>query len=184
MGTSTRHIALLRGINVGGKNRLPMADLKAMFARAGCEAASTYVQSGNVVFEADAALASRIPATIQGEIESRCGLSVPVLIRTAEELSRAAANNPFLAEGDDPADLHLVFLADTPSADAAGSLDPERSPPDRFALHGREVYLKCPNGLGRSKLTTGYFDSKLRTVSTIRNWRTVQALLAMSESSC
>jgi uncharacterized protein (DUF1697 family) len=174
------HVALLRGINLGGKNRLSMKDLAALFADAGCSSVATYIQSGNVVFRARAPLAQRIPTLIQEAIEDRFGLEVPVLTRTARELRKVVSENPFLRSGTDASTLHVVFLADRPSSAGVTSLDPDRSPPDCFQVRGREIYLHCPNGFGRSKLSNAYFDSKLGTTSTVRNWRTVQTLLELA----
>ncbi len=173
------HVALLRGINVGGKNKLPMVDLVAMFEAAGGTAVRTYIQSGNVVFEADDGVAGTIPMSIQRAIEARFGHSVPVVTRTADALAAAVAGNPY-AEGDFEASrLSVGFLADRPDAARVAALDPDRSPPDTFAIVGQEIYLHCPNGVARSKLTNAYFDRVLGTVSTFRNWRTTSKLLDM-----
>jgi uncharacterized protein (DUF1697 family) len=177
---SAVHVALLRGINLGGVNRLPMKELAAMFGDAGCSAVEIYIQSGNVVFGAPAALAARVPALIAAAIASRFGHRVPVMTRTAAELAAVAAANPFLRAGADPASLHVVFLAAAPNRAQIAALDPDRSPPDRFAVKGREVYLHCPNGFGRSKLHNDYFESRLGSISTVRNWRTVLKLVEMS----
>jgi uncharacterized protein (DUF1697 family) len=157
-----------------------MKDLASLFVDAGCGSVATYIQSGNVVFRARAPLARRIPDLIRAAIEDRFGLEVPVLTRTAQELRKVVAGNPFLRGGVDASALHVVFLADPPSASALKSLDPDRSPPDCFQVRGREIYLHCPNGFGRSKLSNAYFDSKLCTTSTVRNWRTVQTLLELA----
>src|SRR3990172_4148776 len=109
------HVALLRGIDVGGKNRLPMKDLVAVFGRAGCRDVRTYIQSGNVVFRADRALAPRIPVAIAQAIADRFGLRVPVVTRTAVELCAVARGNPFLKPDADPGALHVAFLADRPT---------------------------------------------------------------------
>jgi uncharacterized protein (DUF1697 family) len=104
-------------------------------------------------------------------------------MRTADELERVTRANPFLGPKVDLAALHVAFLADEPSRAHAAALDPERSPPDRFALVGREIYLHCPGGMARTKLTNQYFDSKLATTSTMRNWNTVLKLLELSQPS-
>jgi len=173
------YVGFLRGVNVGGKNKLPMKDLAAMFVAAGCGEVQTFIQSGNVVFKARPALASKIPALIAGQIADRFGYRTPVVIRTVEEMSDVLVKNPFLGEGVNEDYLHLMFLADTPSARAVSALDPERSPGDKYIVRGRDIYFWLPNGAGNSKLTNAYFDSKLATVSTIRNWRTVNKLLEM-----
>ncbi len=175
-----KYVALLRGINVGGKNGLPMKELAAMFVAAGCSEVTTYIQSGNVVFGAPARVAERLPDEIGRAIAERFGFQAPIVTRTDAEIRRIAEGNPFLADGADPDKLHVVFLADEPSDRAVHSLDARRSPPDRFVVNGSEIYLHCPDGFGRSKLTNGYFDSKLRTVSTVRNWRTVLKLLELT----
>jgi uncharacterized protein (DUF1697 family) len=169
-------LALLRGINVGGKNKLPMRDLSALFVEAGCENVRTFIQSGNVVFTANARVSKNLSGVLAAKIEERFGLRVPVILRTAEQLRDVVSNNPYPHLADM---LHVVFLADRPSPAKIGSLDPHRSPPDTFIVRGQEIYLHLPNGAGNSKLTNAWFDSKLSTVSTARNWRTVNSLLEM-----
>jgi len=176
-----RFIALLRGINVGGKNKLPMKDLVAMFDEAGCVAVRHYIQSGNVVFDAAPALAAKVPALVEKAIDKGFGLRVPVVVRSDKELRAAIAANPFVAEGASPDALHVMFLRDAPAKAKIAALDPDRSPPDTFVVKGREIYLSCPNGVGRSKLTNAWFDTKLATISTSRNWRTVLKLAAMCD---
>jgi uncharacterized protein (DUF1697 family) len=172
---ATRHVALLRGINVGGANRLPMADLREAFEVAGAARVETLQAAGNVLFDAPpgkvAAIASRVEAAL-----ARRGVSSTLVLRTASELRAAAADHPFLARGAVPARCYVAFLASTPSATAAGSLEPDRSPPDAFAVLGREIYLWLPNGAARTRITTAWLDARLGTVSTVRGWATVRAL--------
>jgi uncharacterized protein (DUF1697 family) len=178
--TSGTFVALLRGINVGGKHTLPMKDLVAIFERAGCGDVRHYIQSGNVVFTAAPDLGKRVPELVASSIERKFAMKVPVLVRTAAEIRAVAETNPLLAEGASPESLHVLFLADTPAKKNGAALDPQRSPPDTFVLRGREVYLSCPNGVGRTKLTNSYFDTTLATTSTGRNWRTVLRLVEMA----
>ena len=177
------HIALLRGINVGGRNSLPMAHLVGLFEDAGCERVRTYIQSGNVVFESPVARARLIPAAVTSAIATNLGLDVPIVTRTASELERIVSANPFVAPGTDLGHLHVGFLADRPHAARGSALDPNRSPPDEFTLHGSELYLRCPNGMAHTKLTSAYFDTTLQTVTTIRNWRTTLKLLELTGTS-
>lgn len=174
----SRHVAMLRGINVAGKNRLPMADLVAMFTAAGCTDVTSYIQSGNVVFSAPAKTVRTIGETISAAIARDFELRVPLVLRTAAELADTVANNPF---GPDTSPLHVMFLADRPTAARVAALDPARSPGDRFTVVGRDVYLFCPNGVGNTKLSNAWFDSKLATTSTGRNWNTVLRLLALCD---
>ena len=152
-----------------------------MFEDAGCTAVDTYIQSGNVVFQAEASLAARIPALITREIDDRFGYRVPVVTRTAEDLREVVRENPFLRAGVDQVRLHVAFLAQVPDDLWVADLEPQRSPPDLFQARGRDIFLHCPDGVARTKLTNAYFDSKLTTTITVRNWRTVTALLEMAD---
>jgi uncharacterized protein (DUF1697 family) len=176
------HVALLRGINNMGSRRLPMKDLAAIFEAAGCEDVRTYIQSGNVVYRAGKALARRTPDLVQAAIADEFGFDVPIVVRTAADIEIVASGNPFLAQGADPKTLHVAFLRDRPDRAKIASLDPDRSPFDSFVVRGREIYLHLPNGVAGSKLTTQYFDSRLDTISTARNWRTVLTLQKMARS--
>jgi uncharacterized protein (DUF1697 family) len=169
----------MRGINVGGKNRLPMKDLAAIFEQAGCTDVRTYIQSGNVVFAAAPSAAGAVPARVQREVEAAFGIRSPVITRTARELASVLRAVPFSGAAADESRLHVAFLAGKPTPARAASLDPQRSPGDTFQLVGREVYLSLPNGVARTKLTNDYLDSTLGTVSTVRNWRTVTRLAGM-----
>jgi uncharacterized protein (DUF1697 family) len=176
------YLALLRGINVGGKNKLPMKDLADLFGQAGCRDVRTFIQSGNVIFRADPELSPALPGVITTGIAERFGLRVPVMLRTTEQLVHVVHSNPFIEEGADHNTLHVVFLADQPANQMIEKLDPDRSPPDIYIVRDREIYLRLPNGAGNSKLTNAYFDSKLATISTGRNWRTVTALCELMRS--
>ncbi|MGZ8805200.1 MAG: DUF1697 domain-containing protein [Microbacterium sp.] len=171
-------VALLRGINVGGKNKVPMAALRDLFVTLGHEDVATYIQSGNVVFtstEKPVQAARDIAAGIQDEF----GLAVPVIVRTHAELAKVATVNPYLTAGVDVSKLHVTFLADKPKAAAINDLDPDRSAPDEFTVVGREIFMLLPNGMGRTKLTIDYFERGLGTTATARNWNTVNKLLEL-----
>lgn len=172
----TMHVALLRGINVGGKHKLPMADLVRVFEEAGAADVRTYIQSGNVAFAASARAAKRIAEDVSVAIHERFGFAPPVVVRSAEEMARVLKSNPFAKKGVDAKSLHVGFMERTPTKAAIAGLDPERSPGDRFAIKGRGIYLHLPKGMARTKLTNAYFDSTLGVTSTFRNWRTVAKL--------
>ena len=172
-----RGVALLRGVNLAAHKRMKMADLVAVFEKCGCTEVATYIQSGNVVFTAPAKGIDA--AVLEAAIEKRFGFTAPVVLRTAEELDAAIAANPYPdcdQERDRP---HISFLADEPTAECVGLLDPQRSPGDSFKVLGRELYLLYPTGIANNKLTSQYFDSRLKTTGTARNWRTVLALQEM-----
>ena len=159
-----------------------MQELAALFVQAGCADVRTYIQSGNAIFRAPASLLKELPEFITERIAARFGYRVPIIVRTSGQLARAIRDNPFLQADPSGKTLHVCFLADQPSALAVGSLDPDRSPPDAFRVLNREIYLHLPNGVARSKLTNAYFDAKLSTTSTLRNWATVLKILEMMQA--
>jgi len=174
------YVALLRGINVGGKNLLPMAALVEMFGKVGCTQVKSYIQSGNVIFSATASCAAGLPEELADKIHTKFKFRPPVVLRSAEALAAVAKQNPFLAAGVEEDFLHVGLLADTPAAARVKLLDGNRSPGDRFDIRSSEIYLHLPNGMGKTKLTNAYFDSTLQTVCTFRNWRTVLKLVELS----
>jgi uncharacterized protein (DUF1697 family) len=172
-------VALLRGINVGGKNLLPMRALIDMFIDAGCSDVRTYIASGNVVFAAPQRLAEELPERIGRAIAHHFGFSCVAMVRSAQSVARVVAANPYVAATHDVKQLHVVFLARKPARDAVTTLDPKRSPGDEFTVSGDAIYLRLPAGTATSKLTNAYFDSRLATTSTVRNWNTVLKLADM-----
>ena len=169
--------ALLRGINVGGRTLVPMADLRALLVSIGLEDVTTYIQSGNVVFRTAETGTKSLTAAIERAVAERFGVDVSVLLRTPAQLSGLPGRNPFLPGGRQGA-LHVVFLDRKPKADAVAGLDPDRSPGDRWSVDGREIFLQLPSGSGRSKLTLDWFERRLGVRGTVRNWRTVLELIS------
>jgi uncharacterized protein (DUF1697 family) len=172
--------AFLRGINVGGKNSIPMAELKPALSALGFEDVVTYIQSGNVVFRSPSRAAGDVAADVERQIAQVFGVDVAVLLRTPAQLRKIAADNPFLGKGADLSKLHVVFLDARPGKDAIAKLDPDRSPPDAFSVRGREVYLRLPKGAGRSKLTIDWFERALSVRATARNWKTLGKLIELT----
>jgi uncharacterized protein (DUF1697 family) len=169
----------LRGVNVGGKNRLPMKELVEIVESVGCTEVRNYIQSGNVIFRSTASLAKKVPDLVAAEILRRFGFQTSLVVRTAEQLREVANTNPFLAKGAPPELLSVMFLATKPEPGDIAKLDPNRSAPDEFEVRGDTIFLHTPTGLADTKLTNAYFDSRLRTVGTSRNWRTTLKLLEM-----
>ena len=172
------YVALLRGINLGARNKIAMADLRDLVAGIGAEDVTTYVQSGNVVFRSTSRSTAKLERAIERRIKADLGLEVAVLVRTQAQLVALAAGNPF----DDPTTVHVTFLAEKPVAARVRKLDPARSPGDEFKVAGREVYLHCPNGYGPSKLSNAYFEKHLGVAATTRNWRTVTKLAELASA--
>ena len=180
MSSLKTFVALLRGINLAGRNRVAMPELRSALEALGLEDVVTYIQSGNVVFRGHGGV-RKLAASIEGEVAKAFGIGVVVVLRTPAELAKVAEGNPFLRAGADPSKLHVVFLSAKPTKEAAAQLDPERSPPGEFRVGGREVYLHLPTGFGRSKLTVDYFERGLGVSGTARNWRTVTKLVELSK---
>ena len=148
--TEARLVALLRGVNVGGKNKVPMRELCAVFAEAGCMQAESYIQSGNVVFRSECAI-EELQQKLARRIEERFEFAVPVVVRSAEELRRAMRENPFAREGVPEDRLYVMFLRDWPMSEGLARLEMERFLPDRFAVVRGEIYLDLVTGRrGRS----------------------------------
>jgi len=171
------YLALLRGINVGGNAVLPMKELSAIFTGCGASDVRTYIQSGNVIF--NAASPEVVVEAVTREIARVYGYPGRIVTRSAAELAAAYKGNPFARAGAPQETLHVYFLADKPDAAVVKSLDADRSPGDSFVVNKREIYLQLPNGMARTRLTNAYFDSRLKTVSTARNWKTVGKLVEM-----
>jgi uncharacterized protein (DUF1697 family) len=169
------YVALLRAINLGDQNKIRMPDLKELFAALGYSGVSTYLRSGNVVFDGPPegiALAS----SIEDAIAQKLGLRVRVLLRDAGELGTVAKGNPFTGPGAQPGALHVTFLDVEPDHRRVESIDAGRFQPDEYRVTGRHVYLHCPQGYGRTKLNNAFWERQLGLTATTRNWNTVQAL--------
>lgn len=174
-------VALLRGVNLGSRNKVAMSDLRKLVEELGYDDVETYLQSGNVLFAAGGSAAS-VGRRIETALARDLGVEVQVVLRTKTELRRAVAQNPFAEQQRDPKKLLVTFLAETPSRAAVRALDPKAHAPDEFHVSGREVYLHCPNGYGRTKISNAYFERELGVVGTNRNWRTVTALAESAAS--
>ena len=174
------YVSLLRGINVGGHRKIPMAELRRTYEALGFSPVKSYIQSGNVVFGGGAASAASVARRIHEAIETTFGFAVPVILRTADEMEAVVRGNPFQTGGADPTKLHVTFLAAAPSDQAASEFAAYRVGPDELRLIGREAYLHCPEGLARTKLTPAFLERALGSVSTTRNWRTVNTVLEMA----
>ncbi len=174
------YIALLRGINVGGKNSILMKELVSIFETQGFEGAKTYVQSGNVVFRSGRQCTRSTAESIASAIENEFGFRPDVLLLPASELRSAAKKNPFEVENGKT--LHLFFLAGVPSEPDLARLDTMKSSSERYWLDGAVFYLHAPNGIARSKLAAN-LEKALGETATARNWNTVSQLLEMTANA-
>lgn len=167
-------VALLRGINLGARNRVAMKDLRALVEELGGKDVRTYLQSGNVVFGGRALTAKAIEKGLRESLR----VDVTVLVRKKAELDELVRGNPFAKA--DPATLHVTFLASAPDKGRVEKLGERTFEPDAFEVAGREVYLRCPNGYGRSKLSNAFLEKQLGVAATTRNWKTVTALAELA----
>jgi len=174
----TRWIALLRGINVGGKNILPMAELRNDLESLKLENVRTYIQSGNVIFDSKTKTATSLTEQIGGRIEKQHGFRPHLLIFDRKTLQAAIKSNPFPKAVADPKTLHFFFL-DEPATDPdIEALDSAKTPTENYKLTDRVFYLHAPDGIGRSKLAANA-ERYLGVVTTARNYRTVDKLFSM-----
>jgi uncharacterized protein (DUF1697 family) len=172
-------VALLRGVNLGERNKLSMRDLRGLFVELGHADVETYLQSGNVLFRSPAPRRELTQAIAAG-IRGRFGLDVSVILRTRSELRTTVEGNGFAGRQSDPTKLHVTFLATAPRPERVAALETKRFEPDEFRVTRGAVYLHCPQGYGRSKLSNAFFEQQLGVVGTTRNWRTVTALAELA----
>ncbi len=174
-------IALLRGINVGGKNILPMATLRDLCESCGLRDARTYIQSGNVVFRADKKQLARAADSLADSIHKKLKFRPPVIIRSTADVAAALETNPFASLPNlNKRRCLIMFLESEPSAAAAKAIKALKSPPDEVRLIGREAYLHLPNGIADATLPLAQVEKLLAVASTSRNLNTTEKLLAMA----
>lgn len=179
----TPAIALIRGINVGGKHALPMATLRTLCEQLGWRDVATYIQSGNVVFRAPARSLAPAAKRLEAAIEQAVGFRPGVVVRTLADLRRTIAANPFPAETSaDPARVLVMFLAATPTAAAKKAFNALTPNPERIALARDAVFIHFPNGIAGSKFQSAHVEKALKTPGTCRNWNSVLKVLAMAEA--
>jgi len=176
---TTSYAAMLRGINVGAKTKVSMADLRAALVDLGLDDVSTYIQSGNVIFRSSIS-PSELPPAIEHAIDGAFGLTVKVVLRTSAQLTGVVKHNPLAAAGRDLTKLHVTFLASQPAAARMAHIEAEAFLPDEIRVLEREVYLHCPAGYGRTKLNNAFFERTLGVPATTRNLRTVTVLADMT----
>lgn len=175
------YVALLRGINVSGQKKIKMADLRAHLKTLPFQDIQTYIQSGNIVFEAESMSKQELASLIEQNIMQNYGFEVPVMIKTPKELENTLENNPFLKDpSKDSKRFYVTFLAQTPIAGLAKKLEEVDYSPEEYVLQKDLIYFFSPQGYGRAKMNNNFFEKKLKVAATTRNWRTIHKLLEMS----
>lgn len=179
----TKYIAILRGINVGGKRKILMADLKELFSKLGFSYIETYIQSGNVIFnmktkEDNLILANKIEQSILKNFK----FEVPVIVRSVDEFKDVISKNIFAKEKEtDIERLHLTFLKEVPETEKSEKIKSYNYYPDNFKIIGKNVFVYCSGKYSDSKLTNSFFENKLQVSATTRNWKTVLKLSELSK---
>jgi uncharacterized protein (DUF1697 family) len=175
-----RHVVLLRGINIGPRNRVAMPRLRELLGELGYGDVRTYVQSGNIVLES-----RKSPRTLERELQQHIAeefdVDTPVIVRTRDELAEVVDRNPLGDVADEPKRYQVSFMSGELDDGVLGSLESVRVEPERFVAIGRELYAWHPAGVARSKLWTALAGKKLGVTATARNWTTVTALLEMAD---
>lgn len=175
------YIAILRGINVSGKNIIRMKDLSEILERSGLSKVKTYIQSGNIIFNREDKPIRFFEDLIHKAIHDEFGFRVPVIVMTREYLNKVVAENPFLPRKDvDPKMLHVTFLSEYPEKTHANLPLEVNYPPDELLSGDKAFYVYCPKGYGRTKLNNDFFEKKTNVAATTRNWKTCNKLLEMS----
>jgi uncharacterized protein (DUF1697 family) len=172
----TKYVALLRGINVGSNNRIPMADLRELLSGLGYTDVKTLLQSGNAVFAAPGQSPEKIARAVEAGITERFGLKISTLVRSAEELRAVVEKNPM--EVRDPKKFLVLFLDEVPAKELLDAIDPEAFPPEEMIAGDRVIYVYHPDGMQKAKLVP-HLGKRLAMPTTGRNWNTVTKLLDM-----
>jgi len=176
----TTFVAFLRAINLGKHRRVPMADLRATLADAGYDEVTTHLQSGNAVFSSRTRSRDAVERALEKLVKRDFGIDVDVMARTAGELGKITKSNPLLQRPGDTASLHVAFLKSRPSTATARALAGYDFGRDEFVLRGAELYLRYPDGVARSKMSTTLFERTLGTPATVRTWKVVTRLVELS----
>lgn len=173
---------MLRGVNVGGHNKIKMDALRALYESLGLRDPQTYVQSGNVVFRTEERDLVRLTKRVQNGIERRFGFCPDVILRTSSELRDVVAKNPFATRrGIDPSKLLVIFLVRDPGPEARDKVLKINTHPEELRVNGRELFIYFPNGMARPKLSWAVIEKTLKTSGTGRNWNSVTKLLEIVE---
>lgn len=171
------YVAFLRGINVRGKRKVPMAELRAMCERLNLQNVKTYIQSGNIVFKSSMAQTNDIAILLHNEIQKHFNFNVPVIVKTVNELSQIIEKNPFVSQEDITANrIYFVLLNSLPAIELLENLSEETFENEEYVVIDNCLYLKCALGYGKAKLNNNLIERKLKVLATTRNYRTMNKL--------
>ncbi len=177
-----KQISILRGINVSGKNKILMADLKELYMNSGFSNCETYIQSGNVLFESERSTKESCEMIHQA-INEKYGYDVPVQVRTVDQWISVIENYPFseIDPIENGTKVLVTFLSDTPESRLVCDLEKMVQAPEQLVVEGSVVYLYCPNGYGKTKLNNNFIEKKLKLSATTRNWKSLIKIADLSQ---
>lgn len=179
--TDHLYFAFLRAVNMAGHNKMRTAELSEMLSEAGFPDAKIFIQSGNVVLRSSNS-PEKLATVLENAIREKFGYDITVIIRDLNRLSGLKSRNPYLEEElFDPSKMAVLFLDKLPEPAFLKKISEVNYPPDKFTVESEEIFLFCPDGFGRSKLTTNFFEKKLGVKATARNWKTIGSLLEIAE---
>jgi uncharacterized protein (DUF1697 family) len=166
-----------------GHNKIKMTELSSLFEKLGFDKAETFIQSGNVIFNDPINLTGQdITIKIEVGIRRKFGYDIPAAIRSITDIKKIVSVNPFLfEEGFDPAKMAVMFMREKPDESKILKVRDINYPPDKFKIEGKEIFIYCPDGFGKSKLYTNFFENKMKVIGTARNWKTINTLLEIAE---
>ena len=175
------HVVMLRGINVGGRKSIRMENLRASFEALRFRNVRTYVQSGNVIFDSTSVSENELMKKIGEKILRDYGFPVGLIVRSAVQMRKVVRENPFLkGQVVDPSKLHVTFLSNLATKKSLEKMERLNGAPDQYRILGHEVYLYCPGGYGRTKLSNNAIEKALSVEATTRNWNTANTLARIS----
>lgn len=178
----TTYISILRGINVSGQKLIKMNALRKSYENLGFNSVTTYVQSGNVIFTGNKVKTDELAQIIIRQIEKDFGFDVPVIVLTFDNLKQIIDSNPFLSHSDkDTTFLHVTFLSSNPQKIDIYTIEEKKQSGEEISISDNAVYLYCPNGYGKSKLSNSFLETKLKVGATTRNWKTTNELLKIAQ---
>ena len=175
-----RKIAVLRGINVGGRRKILMADLKQLFLKLGCRDVESYIQSGNVIFTSEKGNAE-LEKELEAAILKQMKLDVPVILRSLEEWVQMIKANPFYSKDSEINSLYVTLLKEEPEKKHAQQLQNVHDGPDRFEIEGKNIFLECAGKYYATKWSNHFFEKKLQVQASSRNWKTVLKLAELAD---
>ena len=174
-------ISILRGINVSGKKRIKMADLQNLYEELGFRSVTTFIQSGNVVFKTKDLSLEKMEQMISQQIKKDFRFEVPIIVMTLDQLKQTINKNPFISDPEKiPSFLHVTFLSSKPAPYAKETIERKKRNGEEIIFSENVIYLYCPNGYGKTKLTNNFLESKIKVAATTRNWKTLNELLRIA----